>query len=578
MPKPVGSKAKAAAAVPSGPPALYDEVLSGPPLVVEITAVSAWTATTGADAPSKECLTGGARWGHAAMLSPSESVLCVVGGTPCHRSHTAEQAPAPLWEYTSATAVTVPTSMNTSGIKASVAIAHVWKAGAVPRAVKQDATRSLRAAAAGDHDWPLFASWWPSWTSVNGADRPSVMYSDGGWSGACRIAGVRAFAESAYENPHFTPPSLSAVAASCTRSHHSVTRVQGRLLRFGGETQQGTAAALEEISDASGLSDEKQQADEERKSSEAAPPLAATVRDEVLAPGPTSTTHRFSPALGPPPPRAAHGACSLNQRYVVVVGGRQVHAPAEDAGAASGKGTRARITTMRALSPGKRGGASGTDGKGSPGALEIPAPGSATLSMLKDVAIYDAKLGAWLPVRVVGSGAVPSARYAAAVAAVPMPAAASPSSRHSRPVVDAVQREVLVVGGLDARGAVCADAWVMQVVSGADAGLAEVPAGPLADSTSTAAPVVKVRWVRLELPTAVAPVFQRHHAAVAVSSQRMVYLVGGCGPHGAAEPCVCTLELPPLSSASVRFADEAVGDAEDSAQKRTSTSPKGRSA
>ncbi|CBZ24285.1 conserved hypothetical protein [Leishmania mexicana MHOM/GT/2001/U1103] len=571
MPKLSSSKAKAAAAAASGPPALYGEDLSGPPLVVEVTAPSAWTATTVADASSKEeCLMGGARWGHAAMLSPSESVLCVVGGTPCHRPHAVEQAPAPLWEYTS-----VPTAMNTFAIKAHAAVARAWKAGAARWAVQQDAIRGANAGAAEDHDWPLFASWWASWPSENGADGPSVMYADGGWSGACRIAGVRAFADGANGDNSFTPPPSSAAATSSSRSHHTVTCVQGRLLRFGGETQQGTAAALEEIDGASGNLDEKQQAGGEHRTAEGR---------EAAVPEPTSTTPRLPPALGPPPPRAAHGACSLNQRYIVVVSGRQVHTQADDAGAAAagasaGKGARARkVTAMRALSPGKRGGASGKDGKGSPAALDASAPASATLTTLKDVAVYDAKLGAWLPVRVVGGGAVPCARYAVAVAAVPIPGTASPTSRHRGPVADVVQREVLVVGGLDAEGAVCADAWVMQVMSGAGAELAELPAGTPADSASTAVPVVKIRWVRLELPKAAASVLQRHHAAVAVSSQRIVYLVGGCGPHGAAEPYVCALELPHLTSASVRLADEAGGDAEGAVPKRPSTNAKGHAA
>ncbi|CAC9455404.1 conserved hypothetical protein [Leishmania infantum JPCM5] len=576
MPKLSSSKAKVAAAAASGPPALYGEDLSGPPLVVEVTAPSVWTATAGADASSnEECLTGGARWGHAAMLSPSESVLCIVGGAPCQRPHAAEQAPAPLWEYTSVAPSRVPTAMSASAMKAPVAAARAWKAGAARRAARQDAIRGANAGAAEDHDWPLFASWWASWPSGNGADGPAVMYADGGWSGACRIAGVRAFADGANGDPSFTLPPSSAAGTSSTRSHHSVTCVLGRLLRFGGETQQGTAAALEEIDGASGSLDEKQQADGEHRNAEGR---------EVAVPEPTSTTPRLQPALGPPPPRAAHGACSLSQRYIVIVGGRQVHTQADDvsavaAGASAGKGARAKKTTaMRALSPGKRGGASGKDGKGSSAALEASVPASATLTTLKDVAVYDAKLGAWLPVRVVGGGAVPCARYAAAVAAVPMPGAAPPTSRHRSPVADAVQREVLVVGGLDAEGAVCADAWLMQVMSGADAELAEVPAGTLADSASTAVPVVKIRWVRLELPKAAASVFQRHHAAVAVSSQRIMYLVGGCGPHGAAEPCACTLQLPPLTSASVRLADEAGGDAEGAVPKRPSANAKGLTA
>ncbi|TPP41659.1 hypothetical protein CGC21_36720 [Leishmania donovani] len=526
MPKLSSSKAKVAAAAASGPPALYGEDLSGPPLVVEVTAPSVWTATAGADASSnEECLTGGARWGHAAILSPSESVLCIVGGAPCQRPHAAEQAPAPLWEYTSVAPSRLPTAMSASAMKAPVAAARAWKAGAARRAARQDAIRGANAGAAEDHDWPLFASWWASWPSGNGADGPAVMYADGGWSGACRIAGVRAFADGANGDPSFTPPPSSAAGTSSTRSHHSVTCVLGRLLRFGGETQQGTAAALEEIDGASGSLDEKQQADGEHRNAEA---------DDVSAVA---------------------------------------------AGASAGKGARAKKTTaMRALSPGKRGGASGKDGKGSSAALEASVPASATLTTLKDVAVYDAKLGAWLPVRVVGGGAVPCARYAAAVAAVPMPGAAPPTSRHRSPVADAVQREVLVVGGLDAEGAVCADAWLMQVMSGADAELAEVPAGTLADSASTAVPVVKIRWVRLELPKAAASVFQRHHAAVAVSSQRIMYLVGGCGPHGAAEPCACTLQLPPLTSASVRLADEAGGDAEGAVPKRPSANAKGLTA
>lgn len=587
MPKLSSSKAKAAAAAASGPPALYGEDLSGPPLVVEVNAPSAWTATTGADASSnEECLTGGARWGHAAMLSPSESVLCIVGGTPCQRPHAAEQAPVPVWEYTAVTPSRVPTAMSASAIKvpvaaaaapaAAAAAACAWRAGAARRAVQQDAIHGAHAGAAEDHDWPLFACWWASWPSGNGADGPSVMYADGGWSGARRIAGVRAFATGANGDPSFTSPPSSAAGISSTRSHHSVTCVLGRLLRFGGETQQGTAAALEEIDGASGSLDEKQQVDGEHRNAEGR---------EAAVPEPTSTTPRLPPALGPPPPRAAHGACSLSQRYMVVVGGRQVHTQADDtgavaSGASAGKGARAKkITAMRALSPGKRGGASGKDGKGSPDALEASALASATLTTLKDVAVYDAKLGAWLPVRVVGGGAVPCARYAAAVAAVPMPGAAPPTSRHRSLVADAVQREVLVVGGLDADGAICTDAWLLQVMSGADAELAEVPAGTPADSASTAVPVVKIRWVRLELPKAAASVFQRHHAAVAVSSQRMVYLVGGCGPHGAAEPCVCTLQLPPLTSASVRLADEAGGDAEGAAMpKRSSANAKGLTA
>ncbi|GET86388.1 hypothetical protein, conserved [Leishmania tarentolae] len=576
MPKTASSKAKAAAAAASGPPALYGEDLSGSPLVVDLTVLSAWTATPDADASRKEeCLTGGARWGHAAMLSPSESVLCVVGGTPCHRPSTAGQASAPLWEYTSVTPATNTSATKTPSV-ASLHSARVWKAGGARQAVPQDVMCGSNSGPAKSDDWPLFASWWALWPFNNGASGPSVMYADGGWSDARRVAGVRAFADSATGDISFTPPPSSVATTSSTRSHHSVTYVQGRLLRFGGETQQGIVAALEEVDSASGGSlHEKQDAGEDHR---------CTQGRETAVPEPASTLPTLPSSLGPPPPRAAHGACSLGQRYIVVVGGRHVQTQVDDAsavagGASPGKGARAKRTTaMRALSPGRRAGASRKDGKGSPASLEASAPASATLTTLKDVAVYDAKLGVWLPVRVVGGGAVPCARYAAAVAAVPMPGAALPTSRHRSPAADAVQREVLVVGGLDAEGAVCADAWVMQVLSGTDAELAEVPAGTPADSASAAVPVVKVRWVRLELPRASASVFQRHHAAVVVSSQRVVYLVGGCGPHDAAEPPVCTLELPPLTSASLRVADETGGAAEGAVPKRPSTGTKGLAA
>ncbi|KAG5511107.1 hypothetical protein GH5_07314 [Leishmania sp. Ghana 2012 LV757] len=586
MPKAVSSKAKAAAAALSGPPALYEEALSGPLLVVEVTALSAWRTTPSADASSKGFSTGGARWGHTAMLSPSGSVLCVVGGTPFHEPDVTEQPPAPLWEYTSVTAMTAPTATYTSVVKTPVAsaalsAAPVWRPVAASLATRRSTICSADTAADGQHEWPLFASWWTSWPSGNGSDGPSVMYADGGWNGVRRVAGVRVFTSGADGVPGLTLPTVCAVDATGTRSHHSVTCVQGRLLRFGGETQRPAAAALEEIGGASVFADAKQPAEEEHRSADgrdAGAPLAATVRGEVAPLQSTSTAPRL------PPPRAAHGACSLNQRYMVIVGGRQVHTQADDvdaaaAGASAGKGPRAKkSTSMRTLSTGKRGGMGAKDGKCTAAALEPSAPASATFTTLKDVAIYDAKIGAWLPVRVVGGGAVPRARYAAAVAAVPMPNAASPTCLRRSPAADAVQREVLVIGGLDAGGAICADAWVMQVMSGTDAEIAEVPTGTPAGSASTAVPLVKVRWVRLELPVAAASVFQRHHAAVAVSSQRVVYLVGGCGPHGAAEPCVCTLELPPLTTASVRLANETGGDAEGAAQKQPPSGSKGRSA
>ncbi|KAG5485561.1 hypothetical protein LSCM1_07650 [Leishmania martiniquensis] len=586
MPKAAGSKTKAAAAALSGPPALYEEALSGPPLGVEVTAISTWRASASADASSKGFLTCGARWGHTAMLSPNESVLCVVGGTPLCEPDLMERLQAPLWEYTSATTAAAPAAMHTSVAKASAVSAAfpavpVWRAGEAVPVTRQSAIRSADIAAAGTHEWPLFASWWASWPSGSGADGPSVMYADGGWSGVRRVAGLRAFANGDNGGPGVVLPTLSAGAAASTRSHHSVTCVQGRLLRFGGETQGGTAAALEEIDGVSELFDEVQQAEDEHRSAEcgeAAAPLAATARDEVAAPQPPSTIPRM------PPPRAAHGACSLNKRYMVVVGGRQVHTQADDVDAAAGsasagKGSRAKKSPAMRMQPmGKHGGAIGKDGKGTLAALDPCATASATLTTLKDVAIYDSKLGAWLPVRVVGGGAVPRARYAAAVAAVPMLAACSPTCRRRGPITDAVQREVVIIGGLDAAGEICADAWVLQVMSGTDAVIAETPAGSPTDSASTTLPLVKVRWVRLELPAAAASVFQRHHAAVAVSSQRVAYLVGGYGPHGAAEPCVCTLELPPLTSMSVRLADEAGRDAEGTAQKRPSTGSKSRSA
>ncbi|KAG5510619.1 hypothetical protein JKF63_06917 [Porcisia hertigi] len=566
MPKQLGTKSKAAAAaLSSGPPPLYEEALSGPPLVVEITGLSVWSTKTGADAARKAgCLTNGARWGHAAVLSPNETVLCIIGGTPCSRSHMSEDAAVPLWEYTSATTATAPTAGSTSFYKMVTAAVlptpHIWMAGAAQTAATQDAIHGAKTDAAKNHDWPLFAPWWASWSPVKGTDGPSVMYADGGWDGARRITGVRAFAGCVKGGDSLLLPPLSVVVANSTRSHHSVTNVQGRLYRFGGETQQGTVAALEEIEGASVLLGKKREAGDLSRSKnekEAAAPTAALSRGGAPILEPTTVAPNPFPVLGSPPPRAAHGACSLNQRYIVVFGGRQIHTQGDDvdalaAAVSGGKGGRAKkAATARAQSPGKRGGTPGRDRKNSLAAIDTTLPRSATLTVLKDVAIYDTALSSWLPVQVMKCGAVPCARYAAAVAAVPVHAIGSQTGRHRSPVADAVQREVLVVGGLDAGGSMCADAWVMQVMSGTDAELAEVPA----DSASTAVPLVRVRWVRLEARCAADSPFQRHHAAAVVSSRRVVYLVGGCGSDDAAVPCVCTLELPPLTAASVKSAE-----------------------
>ncbi|KAK7197372.1 hypothetical protein NESM_000684800 [Novymonas esmeraldas] len=598
MPKPTSGKGRAAPPAPSGPPVLYSEALSGAPLVVLITAPVPWTATRSTEAGGKdESLTCGARWGHAALLSPRESVLCVVGGTSCITPTTSDvsaPSPLPLWECTSAATATAPaaTASSTAAGKSSAATAgtptaRAWRAGGPPRTAHAHDIGRVSPLATAPHAWPLFASWWATWPAGSGTDAPTVLYADGGWSGARRLAGVRAFADGAGAGVNLPPPPHTA------RSHHSVVSVLGRLLRFGGETQQGTAAALEEIDGGAALVDERRRTDVEvRDGEEAAEAVAALSATIVASPAePASTPPTTAPPLSqPPPPRAAHGACSLSQRYMLLVGGRHVQTQTDGGDAAAGAGAAGKGAKVKKSTPGKRGGTPGREAKGGGGgAVESAELAAASLTALKDVAVYDAKLGLWLPVRVVGGGAVPCPRYAAAVAAVPAPGTAAPAGRHRGPVADVVQREVLLVGGLDAAGAVCADAWVLQVLSGADAELAEVPAdgagaGPAAATPAAAVvPVVKVRWVRLELPSASAaaaavPVFQRHHAAVVVSSQRVVYLVGGCTAHGAAEPSVCTFVLPPLTTTSVRPADEFSGDADDAAQARAAASAKGRPA
>lgn len=605
MPKPAAPKGKAVAAVPKGPPALYEEALSGPPLVVALPAPAAVAA---ADIAGREgALTGGARWGHAALLSPNEAVLCIVGGTPCNPALDA----APVWEYlclTAAAAQPVASNSKSAALSASGPAARTWQAGSVSPPVIIGAIRQGTNTASEPHEWPLFASWWASWSPGSSADGPSALYADGGWSGARRLSGVRVFAAAgsatpttARSRPRSRQPSRSRVpsrsrAASsaapppCTRrSHHTVVCVQGRLYRFGGETQQGTAASLAEVEGGAAYIDERPRAEAERRSVvsvDIADTNIAALRSGLqVAEAPAAPPVGPPPRLGPPPPRAAHGACALNQRYLVVVGGRHVQTPTDDTdaagGAAGGKGAKGKkSTTARTPSPAKRGGSPGRDARTSPSVGDAALSAAATVTALKDVAVYDARLEAWLPVRVVGGGAVPCARYAAAVTAVPAPGAASPSSRHRGPAADAVHREVLVVGGLDAAGSVCSDAWVMQILSGTDGELAEVPAGAAADPTTAALPVVRVRWVRLEVPAAAlaASPFQRHHAAAVASSQRLAYLVGGCGPNAAAVPPVIALALPPLTGATVRASDELSGDGDGASLGQTPASAKGHPA
>ncbi|KPI85663.1 hypothetical protein ABL78_5284 [Leptomonas seymouri] len=607
-------KAKAAS---SGVPQLYDETISGPCSVVDVGNPTAWANTisgavspTAADGAVKYSSEKGvavtARWGHAVELSPNESVLCIIAGRPC--SHATAAAEATAFDLVAWT----PT-LNVRSAKA----AHVWQSIPYQPSSASADTTSAPPETASTHEmltaarWPHYAPWWLTWEMrPHEGERPVGAWVDGGWAAGHRLADTQLFVPISYgdnKQPHQPTPTHSI-----SRSHHSVTLVQGVRFRFGGETQAGTVTALDTIDEASvvppAVTDSSHNTPGERcatAAGEAPVDLNAAPRRLDSPAAPSSVNAAASPQQQQPkapPPRAAHSACCLCQRFLVVFGGRRVNwqddgtdatrgpSPSgregRGAGNGLGKGASTGKAASRATSVNRRGapGGKGTDNHNHSSGAD--AVSTAVLTVHKDVAVYDTRLKLWLPVHIAG-GPGPCARYAAAVAAVPTPASSSSGNLVNH-------REVLVVGGLDAGGQVCSDAWLLQILSGAESELAEMPSSARKESKAAhantpALPVVTARWVRLNLPsgltstalpnsdrsspvsvnslsspTALSTVFARHHAAAVVSSQRIAYVVGGCGQGGhsevAAQPSVYTLSLPHLTSTTVRVEEAANAD------------------
>ncbi|KPA77692.1 hypothetical protein ABB37_07025 [Leptomonas pyrrhocoris] len=607
--------------VASGPPQLYEETISGPPLVVDVGNPTVWANTTvaAATAATEESVRRNsaagaavtARWGHAAELSPNESVLCIVGGRPCDCAAAAAAAA----EATTAFDLLAWTSAHLGrNTKAS----HVWQSiPCQPVSAGTEATRDStkqRTSTADERQsvvqWPHYAPWGVTWeTKALEAERPVGAWVDGGWSRGRRLADTRCFSPIGrdVDAPVRPPTSLP----SATRSHHSVTAVHGVRFRFGGEAQAGTVAALGTIVDNATADDGgSATAGTPAEQASSLPRQGSPTYPSVPPPPPPPPQQQQQQQQQQvPPPRAAHGACCLCDRYLFVFGGRAVHwqgdgadasrspTPAGRGRGAAGGNSPGKASTVgkaasRTTSVNKRGSPASKGGDGGNNTNGADAVATAVLTVHRDVAVYDTRLSAWLPVHITG-GPGPCARYAAAVAAVPTPAPSTAGALVHH-------REVFVLGGLDAEGAVCADAWLLQILSGADGELAEAPApapaaknGPAA-VTARGPPVVRARWVRMNAPcecasaaassaggsppasldlslpsaavvvaaaaAAVPSAFARHHAAAVVSSQRVAYVVGGCGPAAAtaaAQPHACTLALPYLTPTTVHVEESA---------------------
>jgi hypothetical protein len=651
MGKPSAAKSRA---VPAGPPRLYEETVRGSSFVVDVGSPIVWantTAVAGTTASvegvgkhsSEEGIAVTARWGHSMELSPNEGVLCIIGGRPCSRAvASAGGSGVPVLKAGSAVSADGAPQLlawtSAHHVRSSKA-PHVWQCAPCEPA-HAEATPSATPATSADEEgsrklirWPHYAPWWVTWeANTHEGERPTHAWVDGGWGNGHRLAYRQAFV--LVGDSYVEPSRADRAAIAATRSHHTVTAVQGVRYRFGGEMQDGTVAALERVeADAPTVPltplPEGESDGISRTAAAVAPHNSTATSDSPPPARPESSASAYdgtpmpaSPSPQPqqqqqqaPPPRAAHGACCLCQRYLIVFGGRRVdlqddgvdaaRAPSSSGKAGGGSGGRvtgsagkASAASKAATSASKRGAPAGKGGDGSGSGTDATSTTATTavLTALKDVAVYDTRLAVWLPVVITG-GPGPRPRYAAAVAAVPS---------STSPIVagSAVQhREVLVVGGLDGSGQVCDDAWLLQILSGADSELADAPdnntaaagggaaskeGGSAATATSAGSlPVVTARWVRLNLPSNFASiaassvnssllaspaaaaagaspavalsVLARHHAAAVVSHQRIAYVVGGCGMAGAstvaAQPTAYTLALPPLTSTSVRVDD-----------------------
>ena len=601
MGKPSAAKAKV---VSSGPPQLYEEAISGPPFVVDVGTPNVWTNTVTAiiaeastqQSTQEEEVAVTARWGHSVELSPNESTVCIIGGRLCGRVPGTAGAVPSAAPVVTTDLLAWTLSHNFRSSKAS----HVWQTIACqPTQItisnmrdesKRDfiAEQQQQQQHPASASWPHFAPWWVEWDSrAHEGERPVRAFVDGGWAAGRRLAGTVAFVPASQDAD--ASSTLLALSTSCDRtrrSHHSVTEVQGVRYRFGGETQEGTVAALEPLEEAALPSPHAK--DSRQNSSHASSNNTANGEmstKTAAAESPPSPRLGSPPARPPssvpqqqqqqqvPPPRAVHGACCLCQRYLLIFGGRRVDL--HGGGADSGR-TRSPSGKERSISPGKasvagkaaaRAAAVSKRGapadKGGDTSTATSAAGVAVLTAHRDVAVYDTRLRAWLPVRVTG-GSGPCARYAAAFTAVPTSTSAGVAAAMNH-------REALLLGGIDAAGQTCADAWLLQILSGADGELANAPA-----ANAGTLPVVTVRWVRLSLPsgfnalagahaaTPVGSLFARHHAAAVVSSQRIAYVVGGCSGDSstaaAALPHVYTLALPHLTSTTVRVDDAGNSD------------------
>lgn len=301
----------------------------------------------------------------------------------------------------------------------------------------------------------------------------------------------------------------------------------------------------------------------------------------IASPSPPAATMAPLPA---PPPRSSHAATVLQNRYLVIFGGRQLILPQQEPAARGrSKGAAGRKTSVK--------GAKEKEPKNMKGRPPPPPPDLdeellPSVKLLNDVAVYDTEMRSWVQVRITGTDC-PAPRYGAAMGAIPPATAArkeptrdlqqesmsiqslqhighnmrsreNPSSAANGPT----PREIVVHGGFGDRDTVLNDLWVLHATSkGSGGSLVEMEGG------SSGNAMITFRWIRVEhevppaTPVVVFPPTSSrpssgagappssespHHAetpppipmqfpsraqhSLVVTTSRIVYLIGGIEP------------------------------------------------
>lgn len=217
-----------------------------------------------------------------------------------------------------------------------------------------------------------------------------------------------------------------------------------------------------------------------------------------------------------PIPRSSHAAVALQDRYLVIFGGRQLILPPE---AGIERSRSKSLPRSKAPPSGKKpkekGGIRGNSkGRGrSNSVVDEDEDMLPTLQLLNDLAVYDSELRGWVRVKITGES--PPPRYAAAMCELPITNERSPTvstakhfgdysvttndmasfsaamrSTQQQPVILG-PRDMVLHGGYGENEVILSDMWILQATGkGLNGSLIEVDA-------ETGVPTMPFRWIRV---------------------------------------------------------------------------------